>query len=152
MFYNFSLKIGTTQCLLGVNHDLEEGGKEFLSKSVEGSWMLRFSLLCGSLIFCPFLCFCRIISFKVYIFLMHRYLCICTHIYKGGPGLFIRFPESVCTGVYSSDFLFLVSLQMYCSTGSDKWKAQSYEIYENRSYELLFIIIFACHHELASGL
>lgn len=109
MFYNFLLKIGTTQCLFGVNHHLEEGGTEFLSKSVEGSWILRFSLLCGSLIFCPFLCFCRIISFKVYIFLMHRYLCICTHIYKGGPGLFIRFPESVCTGVYSSDFLFLVS-------------------------------------------
>lgn len=67
MFYNFLLKIGTTQCLFGVNHHLEEGGTEFLSKSVEGSWMLRFSLLCGSLIFCHFLCFCRII--KVYIFL-----------------------------------------------------------------------------------
>lgn len=59
-----------------------------------------------------------------------------THIYKGGPALFIRFPESVCTGVYSSDFVFLGSLQMYCSTGSDKWKALSYEIYENLSYKL----------------
>lgn len=50
-----------------MSHHLEESKTEVLHKSVEGSWMLRLSLLCGSLIFCPFCCFCRIISCKVYV-------------------------------------------------------------------------------------
>lgn len=33
---------------------LEKGKTKILSKSVEGTWVLRLSLLCGSLIFCPF--------------------------------------------------------------------------------------------------